>query len=203
MRLVIKASMLLFALVTISVYAVPQFFVNTVFITLSKNEIESLKAFVGKSLNEASDQQKTVWRSPESSTVGVFKGIATFTYNGKQCRRGLVGLKNDEGKKDIYRFDFCMHNGKWMHSPTPLMTLTKDDKDSILSKANVLLDSGSLKQPMAWRSVKGNVAGALVLVSDSGDCKEIALSLSNQTNEEINGVYQFCKSAEGWKYTPE
>lgn len=192
----------LLALLALPAFSVPRFFENTVFISLSESEMQSLMAFVGKSLEQTADQEKTVWRSSETETVGVFKGIASFNYQQKECRRALVALKNGTGTKDIYRLDFCKQESGWKHSPTPLMTLTQKDKDSILERTGFLLENGSIKQPMAWRSEHGNIAGALVLVGEHDGCKEIALSLSDNGRAEINGVYKFCKQDGEWSYAP-
>lgn len=177
-----------------------RFLDNTVLVTLSSSETDSLKAFVAEQLNNSADSKKSKWKSSESKTVGLFKTVVSFNYDGKTCRRGLIALINGAGQKDFWRFDFCKYDGQWKYTPTPLFTLEKGDKDSLLEKAHFMLEHGVKKKPVSWQSQNQSVSGALVLLDDAKQCREIALSLTAASGADMNGVYRFCLQNDQWEY---
>ena len=74
-----------------------------------------LKATAREVLNEKADQDQVNWTNPETGNRGSIMALATFTHDGRICRRAAMRNITFRGRDDRAAYSLCQQaDGDWI-----------------------------------------------------------------------------------------
>ena len=74
-----------------------------------------LKATAREVLNEKADHEQVNWTNPETGNRGSIMALATFTHDGRKCRRAAMRNITFRGRDDRSAYSLCQQaDGDWI-----------------------------------------------------------------------------------------
>ncbi len=175
------------------------FLKDSVLTGLTKEDVSDFKGFVRGALDATPDHKVVGWRSESGSITGKFKVKVTYQFNNETCRRSYF-LFTSQGKKEPYSFEICKVGDKWIFQDTPAKYFKATDWAMLNESVMQALNFKSAGIPTSWynKDTKNSGSHVVLLTGLEGSaCKEVAISILDNTGRSSNGVYKFCRSDSG------
>ena len=74
-----------------------------------------IKTAAGEVLNEKPDREQVNWSNPDTGNRGSIMALATFTHDGRVCRRVAMRNMTHRGREDRAAYSLCQQeDGDWI-----------------------------------------------------------------------------------------
>ena len=81
----------------------------------SPSDWEMVKETARLVLNEKPDREQVNWSNPETGNRGSIMALATFTHEGRKCRRAAMRNLTHRGRDDRSAYSLCQQaDGDWI-----------------------------------------------------------------------------------------
>ncbi|MCP8900922.1 hypothetical protein [Gilvimarinus xylanilyticus] len=179
-----------------------QFMGRSVASEMSAEEVADFKTSIAEALNEAPDLRTIAWQSDNSSRRGRVKIKYSYENNGRECRKAILDLRNDQNRRDFFHFDACRTSeGRWQVSETAAADFTPQEWNMLKSVFVDAIENNQDGEPAQWQRQEHSATLTPLSTSQSETktCRLMKIELASGPESKAEGVYNFCKEDYTWQ----
>lgn len=114
-RIAVSSLLLTTAVVSASSHGVWQWLRGAALTDFKESDWEMLKETARVVLNEKPDNEQVNWSNPDTGNRGSIIALATFTHDGRVCRRAAMRNLTFRGRDDRAAYSLCQQtDGDWI-----------------------------------------------------------------------------------------